>query len=129
MISGNMIGMYSTIGKTFIFNDSDGNEVTGVITDQMVIFDVTDSDVRKGVVYAGNEGVSTGTLEVPPYTYAMINQTGLCYEVFGTSKNYDGVAGYVAISKYSADYLNKYCNVNNGKWYLEASFITEWMSE
>ena len=127
-ISGNLIGSYSQLGKTFIFSDSEGNEVTGVVTDQMMIFDVTDSDVRKGVVYAGNEGVSIGTQEIPPYTYAIIDEVGLCYEVCGTSKNYDDIDGYIIVPKYSSDYIDKDFNVNNGQWYLDASFAMQWMS-
>lgn len=65
MIIGNMVGMYSTIGKTLILVDTDGNEVaTGVIVDQEAVFTATDSDVRQGKVYASNDGVSVGTLEV-----------------------------------------------------------------
>jgi hypothetical protein len=122
MISGNMVGMYSTLGKTFIFEDSDGNEVTGVITEQMTILDVTDSDVRKGVIYAGDEGIRVGTQEIPPYIYALIDESGLCYEVCGTSKNYDGVNGYVSISIYDSNYIDKYYNINDGQWYLDSSF-------
>lgn len=64
MISGNMVGSYSQIGKTFTLVDENGNEVTGVIVDSEVIFTATDSDVRAGKVYASNDGVSIGTLEV-----------------------------------------------------------------
>ena len=64
MISGNMVGSYSSLGKTFIIQDEDGNEITGVVVDSEVIFTATDSDVRAGKVYASNDGVSIGTLEV-----------------------------------------------------------------
>ena len=64
MISGNMVGSYNQIGKTFILVDDEGNEVTGVVVDSEVVFTATDSDVRKGKVYASDNGVSTGTLEV-----------------------------------------------------------------
>ena len=121
-ILGNMVGSYSQIGKTFIFADSDGNELTGVIADKMTILDVTDGDVRKGVIYAGDEGICVGTLEMPSYIYALIDDTGLCHEVCGTSKNYNDVNGYVAISRYDSSYINKYYNVNDGQWYLDASF-------
>ena len=129
MISGNLVGSYSQLGKTFIFADEEGNELTGVITEQLTILDVTDGDVRKGIVYAGDEGISIGTLEIPAYTYAIVNTVGLCDEVRGTSKNYDGVNGYVAISSYNPNYINKYYNVNDGKWYLGEAFTTEWFPE
>ena len=64
MISGNMVGSYSQLGKTLILEDENGNEVVGVIVDSEVIFTAVDSDVVKGKVYASNEGVSTGTLEL-----------------------------------------------------------------
>lgn len=64
MISGNMVGSYSQLGKTLILEDENGNEVVGVIVGSEVVFTAVDSDVVKGKVYASNEGVSTGTLEL-----------------------------------------------------------------
>ena len=64
MISGNLVGSYSQLGKTIILEDENGNEVVGVIVGSEVIFTAVDSDVVKGKVYASNEGVSTGTLEL-----------------------------------------------------------------
>lgn len=126
-ISGNLVGSYSQLGKTFIFEDADGNEVTGVITEQLTILNVTDSDVRKGIIYAGDEGFSVGTLDVPTYNYAIIDSSNLCNEVIGTSKNCDGLDGYIAIANYNESYIDKYYNSNNGKWYLDASFSNAWM--
>ena len=63
-ISGNMVGSYSAIGKTFILVDEDGNEITGVVVDKQTIFTATDDDVREGKVYASNDGVSVGTLQI-----------------------------------------------------------------
>ena len=64
MISGNMVGAYSQIGKTIILQDENGNEVVGVIVGSEVVFTAKDSDVVKGKVYASNDGVSVGTLEI-----------------------------------------------------------------
>ena len=64
MIIGNMVGSYSSMGKTMIIVDEDGNELLGVVVDSEVIFTAVDSDVRKGKVYASDEGVSVGTLEI-----------------------------------------------------------------
>ena len=127
-ISGNMVGMYSSIGKTFIFADSDGNELTGVITEQLTLLNVTERDVRKGVVYAGDEGIHLGAQEFPQYTYALIDSSGLCSEVCGTSKNYDGTEGYVVIEYYDSNYIGKYYNINDEQWYLDASFNTQLVS-
>lgn len=68
MISGNMVGSYSQMGKTFILTDADGNEITtGVVVHQETIFTATDNDVREGMIYASDEGVSTGTKNIPAY--------------------------------------------------------------
>lgn len=67
MISGNMVGSYSQMGKTFILVDEDGNEITGVVVDQETVFTAGDNDVRAGMVYASDGGVSTGTKDIPIY--------------------------------------------------------------
>lgn len=67
MISGNMVGSYSSIGKTFILVDEEGNEITGVCVDNPVVFTAGDNDVREGMVYAGDNGVSEGTKNIPAY--------------------------------------------------------------
>lgn len=65
-IYGNAIGNKSPI-KTLIIADEDGNEFVGVVTGSEVIFTATDNDVREGMIYASNNGVSTGTKFIPPY--------------------------------------------------------------
>lgn len=67
MISGNMVGSYSQMGKTFILTDEDGNEITGVVVDQETIFTAHDNDVREGMIYASDCGVSAGTKDIPIY--------------------------------------------------------------
>ena len=62
-ICGNMIGGASPL-KTVKLVDENGNELVGIVTGSEIIFTATDADVRKGKVYASNEGVSVGTLEV-----------------------------------------------------------------
>ena len=49
-IIGNMAGCYSPMGKTFIIEDENGNEITGVVTEQEQIFTATDNDVREGLI-------------------------------------------------------------------------------
>lgn len=66
-ISGNLVGSYSQLGKTFILTDENGNELTGVVVNQETIFTAHDNDVREGMVYASDEGVSTGTKNIPAY--------------------------------------------------------------
>jgi gas vesicle protein len=64
LIYGNVVGGIIGYGKTFVLTDESGNELTGVIVDEEVIFTANDEDVRQGKVYAGDSGVSTGTLQV-----------------------------------------------------------------
>ena len=66
-ISGNLVGSYSQIGKTFIIEYGDGNEITAVVVDQETVFTATDNDVREGYVYAGDSGVSVGSKNIPSY--------------------------------------------------------------
>jgi ABC-type transport system involved in cytochrome bd biosynthesis fused ATPase/permease subunit len=49
---------------TLIIEDADGNQHVGVVVESEVVFTATDTDVRKGKVYASNNGVSVGTLEI-----------------------------------------------------------------
>lgn len=66
-IVGNMAGCYSPLGKTVVIVDQEGNELTGVVTEQKQIFTATDNDVREGLTYASDDGVSTGTKVIPAY--------------------------------------------------------------
>jgi hypothetical protein len=63
MIIGNMVGGTAPI-KTIKLVDEENNEIIGVVVGQEVIFTATDSDVLEGKVYAGDHGVSTGTLKI-----------------------------------------------------------------
>lgn len=67
MINGNMVGAYNQMGKTLTLVDENGNEIVGVIVDQEVVFTACDNDVREGMVYASDEGVSVGTKVIPIY--------------------------------------------------------------
>lgn len=60
MISGNMVGSYSQLGKTLVLEDEQGNAITGVIVGQEVIFDATPDDVKIGKTFASDEGVAKG---------------------------------------------------------------------
>ena len=53
--------------KTVIIEDADGNELTGVVTGEEVVFTATDKQVADGFVYAGDNGVSTGSREFLSY--------------------------------------------------------------
>lgn len=62
-IVGNMVGCYSPIGKTFILEDENGNELTGIVVDQEVVFTATAADIIKGKVAGTDDGVTVGTHE------------------------------------------------------------------
>jgi hypothetical protein len=63
IIYGNVVGGRSSL-KTLKIVDENNNEYIGVIVDEEVIFTATDEDVLEGKVYAGDNGVSTGTLKI-----------------------------------------------------------------
>ena len=67
MINGNMIGIGSAPLKTLIIEDENGNALTGVVTDSVVIFDATVSDVRQNKTFASSEGVQVGEKEILEY--------------------------------------------------------------
>lgn len=62
-IVGNMVGCYSPMGKTFIIEDEDGNEITGIVVDQETVFTATAADIVKGKVAGTDDGVVVGTHE------------------------------------------------------------------
>lgn len=62
-IAGNAIGCYSPMGKTFIIEDENGNELVGVVVGQETVFTATSDDIIKGKVAATDTGVVVGTHE------------------------------------------------------------------
>ena len=61
------------------------------------------------------------------YHYALVDETGYCYEVCDTTDNCDGMEGYVAIPSYNFDYLEKY--YIDGAWYEDAEATIPWSPE
>lgn len=67
-IVGNMAGCYSPIGKTFVITDENGVELTGVVTENVVVFDANPkTDIREGKVAATSDGIVTGSAIIPNY--------------------------------------------------------------
>lgn len=62
-IVGNMVGCYSPMGKTFIIEDENGNEITCIVVDQETVFTATAADIVKGKVAGTDDGVVVGTHE------------------------------------------------------------------
>lgn len=65
-ILGNATGGFG-FPRTYILTDNNGNELTGVYVESETIFTATDNDVREGMVYASDSGVSVGQKNIPPY--------------------------------------------------------------
>lgn len=63
------------------------------------------------------------------FYYAIIDETGWCYGVISTSRNNDDREDYIAIPEYNEDYVEKYYNTADCKWYLDSEFETEWIPE
>ena len=62
-ICGNMVGCYSPMGKTFIIQDEDGNEVVGIVVDKETVFTATPEDIVAGKTAGTEDGVVVGTHE------------------------------------------------------------------
>ena len=62
-ITGNMVGCYSPMGKSFIFEDENGNEIVGVVVNQETIMTATSSDILAGKTAGTEEGIVVGTHE------------------------------------------------------------------
>lgn len=60
------------------------------------------------------------------YYWAVIESDGLCLEVCDSTIDYSDVDNYIAIPEYNEDYLFKYYNRADGKWYTDAAFTDEW---
>ena len=59
------------------------------------------------------------------YAYAVIEANGWCLRVCtmsvpATEEN------YIEIPEYNEDYIFKYYNRADGKWYTDSAFTTEW---
>ena len=61
MICGNLVGGITGYGKTFVIVDEKGNELTGVLVDEMTIFDATADDIKLGKIAASDSGIVIGT--------------------------------------------------------------------
>lgn len=127
----NLLSLFDILGSLednlYVFVDEAGNELYGTLVGQKVIADATAEDIRLGKTAITENGLIKGTKEMLAYTYAIIDETGCCYEVRNTSMNCDNKSDFVSISNTDDDYLGKYYSVLNGKWYLDSSFSTEWI--
>lgn len=73
-----------------------------------------------------NENVNGRAVNLE-YVYAGIDlDTGLCHSVLTTSYVIDNPA-WILVPALTNDYRDKYYNVNDGKWYLDQNFESEWL--
>ena len=61
--------------------------------------------------------------------YVRIDENGYCREVNRQSKILDAnqYDELISIPSYSEEYIEKYYNINEGKWYIDANFTMEWI--
>lgn len=118
MIWGNVVGGSSGIENTYVIEDIDGNQYTGVSVDKYTLFTATDNDVREGAVYASDGGISTGTKFIPPYYV----RCGYKYVSAGKEANiscpeYDYQNIIVTIATYNTNWqqstILKYVSIDN----------------
>lgn len=53
--------------QMYILQDEDGTEYPAVLVDEETVFDATANDIREGKVAATDDGVITGTKDIPSY--------------------------------------------------------------
>lgn len=53
--------------QMYILQDEDGTEYPAVLVDEETVFDATANDIREGKIAATDDGVITGTKEIPSY--------------------------------------------------------------
>ena len=62
-IVGNMVGCYSPMGKSFIIEDENGYQITGIVVDQETVMTATASDIVAGKTAGTEDGIVVGTHE------------------------------------------------------------------
>ena len=115
-IYGNVVGGSSGFGKTFILEDEAGTQFMAVCVGEETVFTATDNDVREGLVYASDKGVSTGTKIIPVYYAGYGEKIVLANrEVTITTPEYDYDSLMVIISTYntslSQSFVSTYVSV------------------
>jgi hypothetical protein len=110
-ILGNATGGFG-FPKTYILTDEHGNELTGVYVESETVFTATDNDVREGMVYASDSGVSVGQKNIPPYhttTGKRLIKAGADFTI--VLNNYDYTELQAMICNYGTSLVNS-CSVD-----------------
>ena len=67
-VFGNAVGGITGYGKTFIIEDENGSQITGVVVGEEVVFTADPvTDIRKGKIAATEGGVVVGQKDIPAY--------------------------------------------------------------
>ena len=114
VISGNMIGGTAPL-KTLKLVDDNGVEIVGVVVGQETIFTASDNDVREGMVYASDSGVSIGTKNIPAY-----------YATYGKKIAFPGQEAYVCTPRYN--YSNVLITIANYNTNIDQSLDVMYVS-
>ena len=60
VIYGNVVGGGTAPLKTLIIDDGSGNEIVGIVTESIQVFDATPADVRINKTFVSDNGIETG---------------------------------------------------------------------
>ena len=60
------------------------------------------------------------------YIYAILDEDDMCVEVRDTTI-YCEDPNYIPIPAFNEEYIMRYYNRDNGKWYEDAEFTIEWL--
>ena len=61
MICGNLVGGITAYGKSFLLEDENGNQLTGVVVDELTLLTATAEDIKLGKTAGTDSGIVTGT--------------------------------------------------------------------
>lgn len=61
------VGIGTADDGTYILITADGQEIPAVVVDERTVFDATANDIREGKVAVNDDGVVTGTKDIPSY--------------------------------------------------------------
>lgn len=61
MICGNLVGGIVGYGKSFLLEDENGNQLTGIVVDEFTLLTATAEDIKLGKTAGTDSGVVTGT--------------------------------------------------------------------
>jgi hypothetical protein len=61
MICGNVVGGIVGYGKSFVLEDANGNQLTGIVVDEVTLLTAEAQDIKLGKTAGTSSGIVTGT--------------------------------------------------------------------